>query len=222
VTDRRLLFSLLLVPACGPSVSVEDDPTKPDGGDPEKFESSCRSFYASYLTCYEGYGYASSGGGYETVSYDPDEYVESICQMFEQYAAEYGTACIGAMEEVFACVSSLDCEEVFSDDSDGAGYVPEPCRAVFEDASERCPELIPQCGSYGVGGFEGCQVEVSACLDDNTYGVDCEAGGATVMCACEVNGEVTREVSVGGEFSCGEEAWADELEGACGFPAGTL
>lgn len=225
VTDRRLLLSLLLLPACGPAVpSSEDDPREPDGGDPDQFQSSCRKFFEGYQACYEGYGssgYAYETGSYDTESYDPAEYAEAICESYEEYAAAYGRACIGAMEEVFACVSSLDCEVLYGDDADAAGFVPEPCRAVYADAASRCPEMIPQCGSYGISGSL-CDVEVSECIDGNTYGVTCDAGGAGQSCRCALNGAVTREVTIGGDFECGDEGWTDEVEDACGFPPGVF
>ncbi|MCR9159513.1 MAG: hypothetical protein ACE37F_22590 [Nannocystaceae bacterium] len=223
MTNRRFLFSLLLLPACEPAVSDNDDPRVPDGGDPEKFEESCRDFYGSYLSCYEDAGYTYDTGSYDSEGYDPAEYIEAICNSSEEYAQEYGTACVGALEEVFACMSSLDCAEVIGDDSgDANAWVPEACRAVYESAVDRCPELLSQCGTVGVGGFEGCSVEMSGCLDGNTYAVDCDEGGATQSCVCQVNGEVTAEATVSGDLECFGEGWGTELEAACGFPRGTL
>ncbi|MBV1857841.1 MAG: hypothetical protein KUG77_05465 [Nannocystaceae bacterium] len=225
--NRRFLLSLLVLPACEPAVSSDDDPQTPDGGNPAKFQSSCKAFYEGYYACYEDYdGYASSGsyetGSYETGAYEPGEYTDYVCRESEMYAAEYGTHCVGALEEIFACMSSLNCDELIGSDSDGVGVFPQACRAVIVDASERCPEMVSQCTGIGVG-FDGCEIEVSGCIDGNTYGVDCDPGGAaTRSCACERNGEVTREVLLGGELECFDEGFLDEVADACGFPAGVF
>lgn len=222
--NRKFLLSLLMVPACGPNVPTEgDDPREPDGGNPEKLEESCRAFYDQYLGCYGDY--ASSGASYETAEggtgdYDPTDYADELCGNAAQYAEQYGPECAGAMEEAFACLSSVECDELLDDD--GAGR-PDACDAVFLDASQRCPGLISQCSVLGVGnGLNTCEAEASGCIDGRTYDVRCEASGATQSCTCSIDGEVTRQESIGGELECQSRQWSDEVVAACEFPPGVF
>lgn len=218
--NRQFLLSLLVLPACEANVPSESDPRTPGDGDPDKIESSCRAFYNGYTACYsdaydtEGYGTAS----YDTETYDPAEYIEQLCSQVEEYAEMYGSGCAAAMQDAFACMSLLDCGELFSDDA----AFPEPCQAVFLDASERCPELFSQCSTVSGGFGGGCEVEVSGCIDGNTYAVNCDPSGATQQCSCVLNGESTREVTLSGDAACGDEGWYDEAADACGFPRGAF
>ena len=225
MNDRRLLLSLLALPACGPSVPpAADDPRVPDGGEPEKIESSCKASYQAMVSCYEELGYGSSGSGYGESSgaYDPGVYIEAACAELEEYAAMYGPGCAGAYEEVFACLASLDCSTMLDWQSDEDAFVPEPCEAVYRDASERCPEGFPQCGVQELSFGSGCEVTASSCLDGNTYGFRCSEPGVTQSCECEVNGEAQQTVMVGGGLDCGTEELFDEVADACGFPAGVF
>lgn len=224
MNDRRLLLSLLALPACGPSVSPEgDDPRVPDGGDPKKIESSCKAAYQSMLACYDELGYGSSGGAYgSSGSYDPSEYIDEFCGNADEYASEYGPGCAGAYEEVFACIASLDCNAIVDWQEDPDGFAPEPCRAVFVDANERCPESFPQCGGQGISFGSGCELTASGCLDGNTYAVRCTEPGATQSCECERNGETVQTVTLPGELECGSQELSDEVADACGFPPGVF
>lgn len=203
-----------------------DDPREPDGGDPEKIESSCRAAYTSILACYEELGYGSSGGAYgSSGSYDPGDYIDEFCNNVEEYAAEYGPGCPGAFEEVFACLASLDCDEITTWQTESDSVAPESCRAVFIDANERCPESFSPCGGGATsgGGPEGhCESSSSGCLDGNSYAFRCSPAGATQSCECERNGEVVQTVTLPGDLGCGSQEQSQEIVDACGFPPGTF
>ncbi len=202
---------------------VVDDPREPDGGEPQKIESSCKAAYTSVYACFESSGYGSSGGAYgSSGSYDPGDYIDEFCGEIEEYAGAYGPGCVGAFEEVFACLASLDCDAISAWQTEGETPAPEPCRAVFLDASERCPESFSQCGAREVGFGGGCEEAVSGCLDGNTYAFRCTVAGATQSCDCERNGEVLQTVIVAGDLECGTQELSDELTGACEFPAGVF
>ncbi len=220
--DRRLLLSLLALPACGPSVAEVDDPREPDGGEPEKIESSCKAAYSTIYACYEELGYGSSGGYYESSgSYDPGEYIDEFCNNAEEYAGTYGPGCVGAFEEVFACLASLDCSTIAAW-QEGEAFAPEPCEAVFLDANERCPESFPRCGSQGISSGGGCELSASSCADGSIYAVRCSEPGATQSCDCEVDGAIVQTVTLPGDLDCGSAEFSDELNDACGFPAGVF
>lgn len=223
--DRRLLISLLALPACGPSVGVGDgdDPREPDGGEPEKIGSSCNAAYTAIYACYEELGYGSSGGGYESSgSYEPGAYIEDACNQAGADAASYGPACTGAFEEVFACIASLDCNAIAEWQDDSFDFAPAACEAVFRDASQRCPEGFPQCGTRGFSSGPRCEESASSCLDGNSYAFRCSEPGATQSCECERNGEVLQTVTLPGDLACGTQELYDELTDACGFPPGVF
>ena len=217
------MISLLVLPACRPSVEEGDDPRKPDGGEPDKIESSCRAAYSALYGCYEELGYASSGGASgSSGSYDRSEYVDEVCANVDEYAGADGPACAGAYEEVFACLASLDCNAISQWQGDDDSFAPEPCQAVFLDASERCPEGFGTCATYTSSSGPGCDQSAASCLDGNTYRVRCSEPGATQSCECERNGEVFQTVTVAGDLECGSEELFDELNDACGFPPGVF
>lgn len=187
-------------------------------------ESSCRAAYTSFFACYEELGYSSSGGAYASSgSYDPGEYIDEFCNNIEEYAGEYGPGCVGAFEEVFACLASLDCDAIVTWQNSEMS-APEPCRAVYLDASDRCPESFSPCGSMSVGGSGSgdCEGSVSGCLDGDTYGFRCSTAGVTQTCDCERNGEIVQIVTLAGDLSCGSQEQSDELVDACGFPPGVF
>ncbi|MGH1342994.1 MAG: hypothetical protein ACRBN8_15635 [Nannocystales bacterium] len=225
MNDRGLLLSLLALPACGPSVADVDDPRKPDGGEPENIESSCKAAYAASYACYDDLGYGSSGGGYggygSSGSYDPSEYIDEICESFGQYADAYGPGCAGAFEEVFACLASLDCSVLLARQESEAS-VPDPCQAVFLDANARCPDGIPLCGERTISFAAACEVSASLCADGHSYSARCSEPGATQSCECDRNGEVVQTVTLPGELACGTPELFDELSDACGFPPGVF
>ncbi len=220
-------MSLLALPACGPSIAEPndaDDPRVPDGGTPSNVESSCRAFYEASLVCYmdagDSYGssggYGSSGAYGSTGSYDPGDIADYYCSMLAQYGEEYGEACLGAMEEVFACIASLDCETLLQAESFSA----EPCTAVYRDANRRCPELFTACTSYGSG--TGCNLEASGCLDGSSYALKCSQAGTTRSCICEKDEQEVRTITLRGAQDCYGSEFGEEAAAACGFPEGTF
>lgn len=216
--SRTLLVSLLALPACGSAVEEDRDPQVPDGGDPAKFDERCRSHLRSLYACYtEAYGSVDESG-----VPDLEEYVEAYCGEQRAQIEAYGDACLGAYEEIFACVSSLDCSILVGEESEEAsdsfGFVPEPCRDVYLDAAERCPEAVPAClgASIGLGGDEGsCSVGGQNCLDGHEYAVECAGDGT---CTCAVDEEVVRTVTVSTDLECVSQEWLDELRARCQFP----
>jgi hypothetical protein len=210
VNHRRLLLSLLAVPACGPQVDG-DDPTVPDGGDPEKLGSSCRSYYGRFFACYEAH---------YTEDYDVDGMAERYCQEIETELLNYGPGCLAAYEEVFACLASLDCEELLGGD-EAESRVAQPCVDVYIDASGRCPELLSLCGVVGVGfGDEmsgSCSLELAGCLDGKDYAVRCSGEGDAQTCACEVDGATAQTVMLPAANGC-QGTFIDDAIEACGFP----
>lgn len=224
MNDRHLLFSLLALPACGSTGSGGGSLWDLDGDSSEKIESSCLAAQELTYACYEPLGYGSSGGAYgSSGSYGTDDYVEAYCAEVQRYAEAYGPGCVGAFEEVFACLASLDCATVLHWQDDLDAYAPEPCRGVFRDANARCPEAFPQCTYRGYSSSgSGCGRTASGCVDGTTYGAQCSESGATRSCECERNGGVQRTVTVGGDLECSSQELSDELADACGFPPGVF
>ena len=214
---RTLLFTLLAVPACEAAVDESsDDPTVPDGGDPERFESSCEAYFRSYYACYEDeYGPVSE-------DVDLDAYVEMTCAELKAQAEADGPGCVGAFEEVMACIASLDCAPILSDGGDVT--FPEECADVYRDAVERCPEGLSACtsGSIGAGGdpetgMEGCEVEATGCIDGHVYAADCTRDDGWT-CDCKIDDESIGTATIPVEGECFSDEWRDALADACGFP----
>lgn len=213
---RTLLFTLLAVPACEAAVDEsEDDPRVPDGGSPERFDSSCEAYFRSYYACYEE-EYDTSG------DVNLDAYVAMICAEIKADAESEGPGCLGAYEEVMACIASLDCASL---PSDGANETfPEPCADVYRDAIERCPEGLSACtsGSVGAGGdpetgVEGCEVEATGCIDGHVYAADCTRDGSWT-CDCKIDGESIGTAAIPVDGECFGDEWREALGEACGFP----
>jgi hypothetical protein len=58
--------------------------------------------------------------------------VAEYCTMYFGYAADYGAACVGAMEDVYACLSALDCAALQSEDAP-------ICEAEYDAVTTACP-----------------------------------------------------------------------------------
>jgi hypothetical protein len=58
--------------------------------------------------------------------------VEQYCATYFGYAEYYGAACIGAMEDVYACLSALDCAALQSEDTP-------ICEAEYDAVTKACP-----------------------------------------------------------------------------------
>ncbi len=216
---RSLLFSLLALPACEARVSEQDDPTVPDGGDPSKFDQSCEAYFEAYYACYtEEAGPAGSTGGASPV----EDYAAEYCARLRAEAEQAGADCLGAFEEVFACIGSLDCAalEESAEDVDSFGGVPAVCHDVYIDAVERCPEALSACSSFSLEGFGstgGCSAGASACIDGHTYDVDCGEGEPS-SCECKVDDAVVKTVELPATLQCHSEDWFDAAREACEFP----
>ncbi len=221
---RTLLASLFALPACEAAVA-DDDPQVPDGGNPSKFDDSCRSYFESVYACYAD----ESGTGGSTGEIDLDQYVETYCGELRATAEAYGEGCLGAYEEIFACIASLECAPLADDDTGGeqdtdgeetddSGFdpVPEPCHDVFRDAVERCPDGVPACTtlSFGGGSEGSCNVGGSNCIDGHEYGVECMDGS----CDCLVDDAVVRSITLPSDLDCLDETWLEEARTACDFP----
>jgi len=214
------LFGVLALPACGPEAS--DDPTVPDGGDPDNFASACENVYAQLFTCYG--------------ESPPPQYLSEISEYCADYAeiieAEYGTDCVAALEEMYSCVASLDCRSLL--DGDGDAFAVE-CREVSLDAHTKCPELIGLCSSSAVsdGGGAGsddqdiCELRASDCLDGHEYSVSCESVPGqddetpeSLSCTCQRSGADMMSVELAG--GCWSDEFQAAAEDACGFPDGAF
>ena len=215
------LFGVLALPACGPEPS--DDPTVPDGGNPDNFASACKDLYTRLGACYG-----------ESL---PPQYASEVAEYCAEYAGiieeQFGTDCVGAMEEMYACMASLDCATLLS--AEGLGLAAD-CEDVALEAYDLCPELIWLCsntsssggGSTGSSGeVDLCELSASECLDGQTYAVSCEStpvpDGETpkpLSCTCQRGGMDVMSVEIAGV------CWSDEFykvaAEACDFPDGVF
>jgi hypothetical protein len=178
---RYFLLSLLMTPACTDR-SVDED------GEPErKLGDGCRALFEHYMSCYEDVydtGYASESGG----DYDPASYCDYLQTELVQ---EYGEPCARAVDDVYACLATLDCSVL------GAG-TEEACREEQERGRKSCPEVFPPCECAEFGASDGsCGLDCIACVDGNDYTIECTpvASDGTSMCTCRENGEVTEELT---------------------------
>ncbi len=105
----------------GPA-TADDAPTTVETGDPDEGTTGdvpdvCQTYAQHYTECFPGSD-ASVAAQY--------------CAMYLGYGEYYGAACIGAMEEVFACLSTVDCGAWESERTP-------ICEAEYADLDAACP-----------------------------------------------------------------------------------
>lgn len=220
--DRRLplLFSLAALPACKDG-KIADDPRTPGGGDPADFVQTCVAFYNGYIGCYQDL-YGSSGSYSYGSTGTREDYAMMLCEESrDDLSEEYGQECVGVLEEIYACINSLDCEALVVGFEN---WPPEECRAVYVSASERCPDAVSYCATASVGlEANGCEVSAEECLDGRAYEIRCdETSPDATTCDCLIDGEVTETVALEGDEDCFDEGVLDRLGEACSFPGGVF
>jgi hypothetical protein len=129
--DFLLLLAYGLPVACGPST----EPGPGSGGGEQQADvdaaiAACGDFAAKQAQCYAE---DVDSGGYPGYGYLS---VLGYCISYLGYAQYVGPACRGAMEDHFACLAELDCDELviedgFGDAGDtggtGGDEPPQPC-----------------------------------------------------------------------------------------------
>ena len=144
----------------------------------------------------------------------PEYAREEFCDDYTLRYLDPSEVCGEARIELWACLSQLDCKML----GDPAGV---PCRSVYENAHEACPEEFGPCADEANDwpSTGSCYYEFSQCLDGATYRIDCEAQGSTSTCTCTIDGapagtfdvETDDPACYGDDFRLG----AEDL---CGFP----
>ena len=115
----------------GPTTVETTDPD--DGGTTGDVPELCETYAQHYAECF------------------PDRdagIVAAYCAMYFGYAEYYGAACMGAMEDVYACLSALDCAALQSEDTP-------ICEAEYDAVTKACPWEDDTTGGSGSESGEG-------------------------------------------------------------------
>lgn len=125
--DLLLLLACGMPAACGPATEPSDGSGGGGGGnaaDVDDAIAACGAWATKQTACFEenstsgGYYYGYAGNYLSNLGY---------CFLYLGYAESTGPACRGAIEEQFACLATLDCDElIISETSDDSGGNSEP------------------------------------------------------------------------------------------------
>jgi hypothetical protein len=104
--------------------------TDPDGGGTTgDVPEVCETYAQHYAECFPG---------------DDAGVAAQYCATYFGYAEYYGAACIGAMEDVYACLTMLDCAALQSEDTP-------ICEAEYDAVTKACPWEDDTTGGSGSG-----------------------------------------------------------------------
>lgn len=141
--DLLLLLACGMPAACGPATEPAEGSGSGGGGDNgadvENAIDACGAWATKQTACFEESG---TSGGYTYYGYG-GSYLSNLgyCFLYLGYGDSNGPGCRGAIEDHFACLATLDCDELgvveVSDDSGGStGPEPEPPCAMQQAAVE--------------------------------------------------------------------------------------
>lgn len=130
---------LLLLIACGLPIACGPEAPSTDGGEHsaeiDAAVAACGDFATKAAQCHSQ---SSDGGGSSYL------YQLGYCVSYLGYASHVGPACVGAVEDHFACLASLDCSELTDDDVDDdvdvddTGGAERPCAMELDALDAAC------------------------------------------------------------------------------------